>query len=164
MQHFILYSIHDISVLTTLQVAYVYDIQWIVNTLMKLPPLLQFSVNSTRKITLNDVTVSSRSLIRLFQRYGIAAEKSQSVLTYILLQDCNEVSDDLLTTLTTIKPLREIALHSLINISTSGINNVIIKLFKQLTSVQLVDMDSVTDSIILALGDFKELTRLKLHN
>ncbi|KAG2221703.1 hypothetical protein INT45_002741 [Circinella minor] len=102
-------------------------------------------------------------LSRLFQHYA-RISTCQNSLESIIFDNCFGMKGDVLLALSGIKTLHEITLHSLHHIDTTHIISVITSLAKQLTFVDFLGMDSITNSILATLSGSHNLNYVKLES
>ncbi|KAI8139393.1 hypothetical protein BJV82DRAFT_672674 [Fennellomyces sp. T-0311] len=148
-QQLMLQIIHDATTLMNLHVRYVYDLDALVETVLKLPPLEDFQFEGTY-----DHTQRSRSvcLIKLFDKYAVHSKSQQAAaLKSVGLRDRVEVNDDVLDSLASVTTLRKVDLGPLRYVTADGIVQFFAVLGDQLVYVGLSDMDVITDTIVAAL-------------
>ncbi|KAI8139381.1 hypothetical protein BJV82DRAFT_694330 [Fennellomyces sp. T-0311] len=156
-QPFILQSIRSTMTLTSLAVVNSYDLDPVIRAIAKLPPLTLLQISHI-------TTTTNRSLlIQLCSRYA-RASKTRPALNTIIFRHCDEVTDDVIAALAEIKTLQNVTFGGLDHITTGGIIHFIQLSGQQLTDIRLDGMDSVTDSIVIALGDCENLSSIKLGN
>ncbi|KAI9494404.1 hypothetical protein BDB00DRAFT_871494 [Zychaea mexicana] len=154
-QKFMLQAIRNTTTLFDLTVTFAYDVNELVEAILKLPSLKIVKLSNIRQ------SIGSSSWITLFESYGDISHSRPS-LQCASLQYCDGITDAELVALSGIKSLHEITLDRLLHVSANGISTLIQNLSSQLTSVQLIDMDVVDDSALVALGDLKRMTYIKL--
>ena len=160
-QQFMLRSIRNTTNLSSLSVAYLHDEEELVTRLMGLPVLSEFFLSHIHN------SESRSSLIRLFEHYrlfSVPNNSRQPTLTYVSLRHSDAISDDLLSKLAAITSLHKVRLHSLSNVSVGGVNRMISTLSGRLTYLSLEEMDLIKDETIIAFGELKKLSHLKLKN
>ncbi|KAI7847450.1 hypothetical protein BDC45DRAFT_611014 [Circinella umbellata] len=160
-QQFMLRAIRNTTTLKIMRIAYLADSEELVPTLKNLPILSTIALSQINSIK------STPSLCRLFEHYRLFSVPNnfqQPSLAFVDLYKSDAITDDLLSTLTTIKTLNEISLCDLKNVSTEGFNSMISKLSDRLTCLTVKEMDLITDNIILTLGGLKKLGYLQLRD
>ncbi|KAI9243810.1 hypothetical protein BDA99DRAFT_529774 [Phascolomyces articulosus] len=159
-QEFILHLIRYSTTLTRLHAVDVYNMECFVNTIIKLSSISELT------LSYGSGAIGHPGLTRLFKNYAAASDESRPSLKYIRLQHCPLISNVQLTALATIKSLRTIILRNLINVSTNGINTMINHLHQheEIAYLELAEMDSINDNILVTLGNLKTFSCLKLEN
>ncbi|KAI7854009.1 hypothetical protein BDC45DRAFT_606090 [Circinella umbellata] len=183
LEDILLTAIAKSSCFTELSMINMEDISKFVNISINIPPL------SKLRLCQNDVSSNGNScyygrtnehnyystdgqyrtskqyvhLSRLFQYY---ARKStwQNSLESIIFDSCYGMKGDVLLALSEIKTLHEITLHNLHHINTTDIIGVITSLAKQLTFVDFLGMQVITNSVLTTLGGCYNLNCVKLKS
>ena len=153
------------TVLHDLEINGVYDINRFVATLIDISPItnLGFS-NVVRHATM---AIIKTSLIPLFERYAQisnnATVKSASSLEMIILRYCDDINDELFTSLENVSTLHGIWLGGLRDITSIGIKQFISNISNRLTCVRFEDLIQVDNTTIIALGGMEKLMSVKLQ-
>lgn len=155
-QELILQSIHQTKTLTHLDVVNVYDLSKLIDVVMTLPPLTKFQISHVRS------SRYSGNFIKLFQRYALLS-LSQESLNAATFRYCGAITDPALNSMADITTLQQVFLCGLDNVTTRGLIKFLYKLKDQLTYVKLAEMDTVTDSSVIALSQVQTLTCAELE-
>ena len=161
-QQFMLHKvIQNSNTLSTLVAVGDYNMDLLLRALINRTPLSGLNISHVY----DSINNASRLLIQLFAQYAKLSgnNTTNSSLNWIKLRYCNQVTDDVLKTLSGIKTLHDIHLGGLRMVSTVGILQFIDTLGNQITHVFFHDMYSVNDNIIIALGDLANLVLVKLE-
>ncbi|KAI8139391.1 hypothetical protein BJV82DRAFT_250745 [Fennellomyces sp. T-0311] len=155
-QQLILQSIHETRTLTHLDVVNVHDLDRLIGVIMAMPPLTKFQVSYVKS------SKCSTSFIQLFQRYATMS-LTQHSLTAATFRYCGAITDAVLDSMANITTLKQIFFCNLDNITTRGIIKFFDKVKDQLTDVKLAEMDAITDSSVVALGQVRTLACIELE-
>ncbi|KAI8150000.1 hypothetical protein BJV82DRAFT_6468 [Fennellomyces sp. T-0311] len=155
-QPLILRSISSCTTLSHLSVSASHDIPGLVDALTALPRLESLELSHIWS------SVGCTYLVRLFDAY---AEDTRNIRPFrtISLGYCYVVTDAVLAALSKIRSLENITLSNLRNVSTRGIDAFMNELSNTGTAnISLIEMDSIMDDQLIALGKMERLRSINL--
>ncbi|KAI7848960.1 hypothetical protein BDC45DRAFT_540575 [Circinella umbellata] len=161
-QQWMLGAIKNSTSLVWLELVDIWDVNGLMDTLIKMPPLCHIKFVAASMKPSNH-----KKLIQLLERYAqLANDGKTDSLRSIAIQFCdNVITDDILGTLGNIKTLEEVWLGGLTNTtSVVKIHTFIAKLGKQqLKGIYFYKISVITDTTLAVLGDMvNTLSYIKL--
>lgn len=154
---FLLQQITSAEMLVTLSVTNIGSINGLVDLIMNLrrpPKTLQL-----HKIIDGSLT-DTASYIRLIERY----KKPFISLNCLVLDDCSGVTDSVLSSLSKLNSLNNVAFLRLNLITNSGIQEFMSTCSEKLSRITLVEMNSITNEVLTTLRRFDRLSYLGLES
>ncbi|KAI9268002.1 hypothetical protein BDA99DRAFT_504586 [Phascolomyces articulosus] len=150
------------STITTLKhvtIRYSEDASDIYRMLLRLPPL-----ETLRILSVDTTGLEKQCLVELFERYAQLSESSHGSVSLktVSLWHGDLVDDTVLSVLGDIKTLHHVTLWDLHSVTTQGLQDLMKKLYNQLTCIDIKAMSAVTDIVVAELGGSDTLTTIGL--